>query len=235
MADMTINGYDISDSGGASLLDYSIGSPESDLTYFLGIGRTSPLFINKYFGMRPITVTIIFTASTLHDAKVNRSYLNSRMAGKFELYIPDDGFFYTCMCQDYGQEELVGIGDSTAQIKSTYKLIGIRHGELITVNAVPPSDGWYLYYPSLAAPYADCRITAIVESAASTFYMHTGYFTNVVAGDTLVFDGLTGKISKNGLTSNLNVSFTRFPFLHNGINAIHLSGPAEIAYYPVYM
>lgn len=234
MADMTINGYDISDSGGASLLDYSIGSPESDLIYFLGIERTSPLFINKYFGMRPMTVTIIFTASTLHDAKVNRSYLNSRMAGKFELYIPDDGFYYTCMCQDYGQEELVGIGDSTAQIKSTYKLIGIRHGELITVNAVPV-NGWFSYQPSLAAPYADCRITATVESAATTFYMQTGYFSNVSAGDVLVFDGLTGIISKNGATSNLNVSFNRFPFLLKGINQIHLSGPAEIAYYPIFI
>ena len=184
--------------------------------------------------MRAITVTIIFTANTLNAAKVNRSHLNSRMFGKFELFIPDDGFYYTCFCQDFGQEELVGIGDSTAQIKSTYKLIGIRHGELITVNAVPVNN-WFNYQPSLAAPYADCRITATVGSAASTFYMQTGYFSNVVAGDVLVFDGLTGKISKNGATSNLNVSFNRFPFLLKGINQIHLSGPAEIAYYPVYI
>lgn len=153
--DLLINGTPLSSFNGSSLLNYSIGETPLTVDTFQGINRTSWNLLKSRFGLRSITITIVFRGKTLHEAKIQRSKFNSLAAsGKVELYIPGDGFYYDAYVDSLGAEELVGADDSDAAIKSKYVFQGIRRDALRSDTFMA---GDKLYCLS-TMPYTDCRL-----------------------------------------------------------------------------
>lgn len=158
--DLLINGEPLASFGGMTLLDYSIGQVPLTVDTWQGKNRSSWRLLNAMYGIRDIRLTIRFTGETLHAAKLLRSRLNGQLFGVFELFIPGDGFFYTCWADSLGDETLVGIGEKEAQIKAEYVLKGLRHDPLVTVEV--PAGGRVFCESTL--PQTDCRVTAVVQS-----------------------------------------------------------------------
>ena len=229
--DILINGEPLTDYGGCTLLDYSIGGTDVTNTVFLGYNRTNFALLDSVTGSREITLTVVFIGRDLHEAKLNRSRVNRMVAGKCELYIPDDGFYYSAYCTDLGQEELVGIGDALSAVKATYSFTGIRHGELVTVNL--PANGTIFCKSTM--PKTDCRLTATAPAAANAFTLGHAVFHDVLAGQILVFDGINGAVTKDGTNAAATTTFLPLPYIVPGRNLIRCTAPVTVEYYPTYI
>lgn len=229
--DCTVNGKPLATFGAASLLDYSIGETQFKTAVFQGINRTNWNLLKNIFGFREIILTVVFEAEDLRQAKLNRSALNGALFEKADLFIPDDGFHYDVYCTSTGAETLIGIGKKTAQIKSEYRFKGIRRDALQTV--VLPA-GKTLYCRS-TMPFTDCRLTATVGTTAATYQLGGAAFSSVTAGDILVFDGIDGKITKNGVNYAASVNWLDFPALVPGPNTISCPDAVTVEYAPAYI
>jgi hypothetical protein len=202
-----------------------------DNAIFQGVNRTNWVMLKSYFGLRPITLTIVFTGPSLHMAKINRSRFNADVQKQCELYIPGDGFYYTAYCKSFGAEELIGEGNTEAQIKSTYSFEGIRHDEpqIVTV----PVGGSVWCYGTM--PYTAARLTATVGTSAASYQLGSATFKNVTAGDVLVFDGINGAVTRNGVNYAGNVEWVNFPALTPGENTITAPDPVVVEYAAAYL
>lgn len=229
--DCTVNGKPLATYGGAALLDYTIGETVVEPATFQGINRTNWNLLKNIYGTRDITLTVVFEAEDLRQAKLNRSALNSVLFDKAELFIPDDGFRYTVICTSSGAETLIGIGTKSAQLKSIYTFKGIRHDALQTITLTP---GATLYCLS-TMPFTDCRLTATVGTSAATYLLGGATFNTVTAGNVLVFDGIDGKITKNGVNYAANVTWLDFPSLVPGPNTISCIDNVTVEYAPTYI
>ena len=229
--DLLINGKPLISFGGSSLLDYSIGETEITNEVFQGMNRSTWELLKSIYGLRKVTITIIFKGESLHEAKMQRSRFNAQISGKSEIFIPDDGFFYSVYCESMGAEELVGIGDRSAKIKSKYEFKGIRHGELETVTIA----GGGKVYCNATMPRTDCKMTAKVGANAATYTLGSAVFSSVSKDDVLVFDGINKQITKNGTNYAANVAWVHFPYLIPGENTITCADAVTVEYYPAYI
>ena len=242
--DMTIDGVDISTYGGASLLDYVIGQTPMTNDIYQGVNDSQWIPVFSEFGLREIHVTILFAGETLHDAKVNRSRFNLAVHDTCELYIPDDGFYYRVSCMDLGDEELVGIGDTMAEVKSRYHFRGIRHDPLETLTVESAAN----FICKSTAPFTACRVTAEIPSGAQFFTIKHGSqvvafsdFASAGTGYDAVLDGLTHTVkyaSNNWLNkTSWQLSDSPFIYLTPGTNKLIVSpaSPVTVEYYPTYI
>lgn len=229
--DLLINGRLLSEFGGCVLLDYSVGETELDNTTFQGINRTNWRLLRSSFGRRKITLTIVFTGQTLHEVKLLRSTLNGKLFGRVELYISDDGFYYDAVCDSTGAEQIIGVSEREAKIKSEYSFIGIRR-DALTRATIQPSGSVFC---RSTTPYTDCRLKTTVGASAAEYALGGAVFKNVSAGDVLIFDGIDGKITRNGESYAANVSWLSFPTLTPGMNKITAIDPVTVEYYPTYI
>lgn len=60
-------------------------------------------------------------------------------------------------------------------------------------------------------------------------------FQNVNAGDVLVFDGIDGKITRNGVNAAASVVWVNFPQLVPGPNVIDCDDAVTVEYFPTYI
>ena len=229
--DCTVNGVPLATYGGASLLDYSIGETPVSPEMFQGLNRTNWNLLENIFKLRELSLTVIFEAHDLREAKRNRSALNGVLFNKADLFIPEDGFHYDVICTSTGAEELIGIGKNSAQIKSRYTFNGVRRDELKTITLAPGA----VVYCLSTMPFTDCRLTATVGSSAASYQLGGAVFSNVTVGDVLVFDGIDGKITKNGYNYADSVSWFHFPQLTPGGNTITCPDSVTVEYYPTYI
>lgn len=230
--DLMIDGNPLASYGGKSLLDYIVGETELTNATFQGINRTNWNILKSMFGMRSLRLTILFDGVDLHSAKVARSKFNAAVFGKHELYIPDDGFYYSVSCENLGEEVLVGIGDRNAQVKSEYTFQGIRHDALVSVTL--PANGTLNCISTM--PFTDCRLTMTATASATSVQLGGAIFSNVSANDVLVFDGIDGKITKNGVNCAGTTEWMAFPALVAGSNLIVAGdSPVTVEYYPAYI
>ena len=228
---LLINGKPLSWYGGAAMLDYSVGETEISAETFQGVNRTSWALLKSFFGRRVITLTVLFKGSDLHAVKVQRSKFNSQLFGRVELFISGDGFFYDAICTSMGAEEYGGQGEQEAQIKAAYAFSGIRRDALASV-AVPAGGSFYC---RSTMPLTDCKLTATVGSSATTYQLGGATYANVAAGDILVFDGINGAITRNGLPDAANVLWVNFPSLTPGENENDAPDAVTVEYYPTYI
>ena len=228
---LLVNGRPLSWYGGAALLDYSVGETELKTETFQGVDRTSWNLLKAFAGRRAVKITVIFTGDSLHAAKLQRSKLNAELFGRCELFIADDGFFYDCSCESVGAEVLVGMGAREAKIKAEYSFKGIRRDALQTVTV--PANG--SFFCKSTFPFTDCRLTATVGTTASSYTLGGATFSSVTAGDVLVFDGITGAITKNGASYAASVSWVNFPSLTPGENENDALDAVTVEYYPAFI
>lgn len=228
---LAINGRPLSWYGAMALLDYSIGETELTAETFQGVNRTSWSLLKSFFGRRVISVTILFESRDLHSAKIQRSKLNAELFGRVELFISDDGFFYDCVCTNLGAEEHAGQGERSAQIKATYTFMGVRRSALEKITV--PIGG--SFYCKSTMPFTDCRLTATVGASVSSYTLGGATWSDVEAGDVLVFDGITGAITRNGQPYAANVNWTNFPALTSGENVNDAADPVVVEYCPTFI
>ena len=229
---LLVNGRPVSDFGGAALLEYSIGETPLDNSIFQGVNRTSWNLLKSIYGMRSVTVTVIFTGETLNEAKRQRSKFNLAIYGKSELYIAEDGFYYSVALVSTGAEIIVGIGEKTAQVKSEYSFSGIRHDKLEKIT-IPAGGGSFLCRATM--PFTDAKLTVTVGTTAASYSLGGATFSSVTAGDVLVFDGINGKITKNGNNYAASVAWTDFPRLTPGKNTLTALDAITVEYFPAYL
>jgi len=228
---LSVNGKPLSWFGGMALLDYSVGETDLTAETFQGVNRTSWALLKSFFGRRVISVTILFEGRDLHGAKVQRSVFNAQLFGRVELFISGDGFYYDCVCTNLGAEEHAGEGDRSAQIKATYTFLGTRRDALEKIT-VPVGGSFYC---RSTMPFTDARLTVTVGASTPSYTFGGATWANVTAGDVLVFDGIDGAITKNGLPFAQNVNWTNFPSLTAGENANDAPDPVTVEYYPTYL
>lgn len=229
--DLLINGIPLVQFGGKTLLDYTIGPTPLTNDVFQGINRSNWVLLKQRFGLRLITLTILFDGPDLRSAKLARSKFNSKIFGKNDIYIPDDGFFYSVYCENIGDEIFVGEGDKNAQIKSEYQFTGIRHDALRTVSV--PHGGKMNCLSTM--PFTDCRLTATVGTSGSNYQLGGVKIASVAAGDVIVFDGINCAITKNGANAAASATWMEFPTLIPGENAFTCADTVKVEYYPTYI
>ena len=212
-------------------IEFSVGETGLKNDTFQGVNRTSWSLLKAMFTRRTIKLTLVFTGPDLHSVKVLRSKLNSVLFGRSELYITEDGFYYDVVCNSLGAEVLVGIGNATAQIKAEYTFEGVRRGPLKTETIAGGSSFWC----ESTMPFTDCRLTVTVGTGASSYTLGGATFGTVAANDVLVFDGIDGKITKNGTNVAGTTSWVDFPTLTPGINTIEALDDVTVEYYPVFI
>lgn len=229
--DLAVNGVPLTTYGGSSLLDYRIGETELKTDVFQGINRTNWRVLQARFGMRPVEITVVFRGRTLHEAKAKRSAFNAALFPRCDLFIPEDGFWYNCYPSGLGVEELVGIGEKDAAIKSRVTLRGFRHDapESVTVQA-----GGVIYCRS-TMPFTACRMRATVTTSAANYQLGGAVFHDVSAGQTLVFDGVDGKILCDGQPYAAHVDFVELPALVPGENSVDAPDAVTVEYAPTYI
>lgn len=231
MCGMLINGTPLDVYCAAALLDYSIGDVDTESVTFQGVNRSTVKLLKTKYGTRQVTITIVFTGATRREASLNRSKLNSALFEQAEIFISDDGFFYTVVCESRGEEELVGISDDCAKIKSTYQLRGVRHDALVSETI---AGGQSIFCRSSLA-LTDCRLSVTVGAASAAYTLGGAVFANVSKGDKLVFDGIGGIITKNGANAAASVTWVNFPQLTPGLNKITAADPVTVEYYPTFI
>ena len=79
-------------------------------------------------------------------------------------------------------------------------------------------------------------VTVTIGNEIPTPYPLGGaIFPSVSNGDVLVFDGIDGKITKNGANAAASVNWTEFPQLVPGENTIPCPDDVTVEYYPTYI
>lgn len=229
--DLLINGVPLVQYGGKTLLDYIIGETQLTNETFQGINRTNWVMLKTMFGLRSITLTILFDGVDLRTAKLARSKFNSAIFGKNEIFIPDDGFHYSVFCEHIGDEILVGQGSRNAQIKAEYVFSGIQHDDLVKLDVEPGEKMLCLS----TMPFTDCRLKATASRAVTNYRLGGVTFSSVAAGDVLVFDGISCVITKNGANAAANASWVNFPALTPGENTFDCIDTVTVEYYPTYI
>lgn len=237
------------------LSSWSVGSPTLTRT------RVQPSQGQRFHdvamrcGLLPIKLPVHVFGRTPHDAALKESDLRAALlagGAPVELFLPD-GFFYTASLDSVTESTELGY-DGCVRVL-TFTLSGFRHGELQTqkcdvltstvTDYIQNSDGSITeettilsYVPIYAegnAPEMECRLTATVGAAASTYQMGTAFWVNVAAGDVLVVDGLNKTVTKNGQNAIGSCDIVNFAYLKPGENAITCPDALTVEYYPIFI
>lgn len=241
-ATMFIDGVDIYDVG-ALVKDFKIGATAVENTAYQGVDSTNFNVLSTVRGMRQITVTLFYKATTKRELALKKAKIDNALGnGKVELYMPD-GFYYTSYLTGAGEESVLGVEGQDVIALCTYTLNGIRHDELETISA---TSGTAFECKSMIA-MTDVRITVPANGATGNYVISDaagiGAVTvnNVGVNDTITIDGINKRILKNGAPFTGSMSFTRFPKLVPGENTIRVyyggvyrTKAITVEYYPTY-
>ena len=222
-----INGNNPEDYGAMSLLSYTVSGSSITNTIFQGRNRSSYRLLAAVYGQKAISFSLQYKGKTYREASLLRSTIESWMWGKVELFLPD-GFYYTATLQSIGDGSPIGQENNMVLITVEYQFSGIQHDEMVT------TAGESFINPG-TLPYADC-ICSVTASAATDSYVLAGCtFQDVTQGESLVVDGINGRVLRNGAPAPGNVTFTSFPQVVPGENSFTAADPVTVQYYPSYL
>lgn len=224
-ASMHINGVNVADYG-VLVEKMKVGAIQVDNTTYQGRGRTNFNVLSSIQSMRPIEVSLFFTAKTRRDLSLIKSKIDNMLIGKLELWLPD-GFFYSAYLKAAGEEQILGVEYNQVIALCNYQFEGIRHDKLETV------EGNYVHCKSLV-PKTDCRLKCTATQNRASITIGPVTITDVQAGDELEVDGINGRILQNGALCAGNMSFIHFPYLVPGDNTITCPEDLTVEYYPTY-
>lgn len=222
-----INGNNPEDYGAMSLLSYTVSGSSITNTIFQGRNRSSYRLLAAVYGQKAISFSLQYKGKTYRETSLLRSNIESWMWGKVELFLPD-GFYYTATLQSIGDGSPIGQENNMVLITVEYQFSGIQHDAMVT------TAGESFINPG-TLPYADC-ICSVTASAATDSYVLAGCtFQDVTQGESLVVDGINGRVLRNGAPAPGNVTFTSFPQVVPGENSFTAADPVTVQYYPSYL
>lgn len=223
-----INGTDIATYGAKALRNsISVGGTKIENDYFQGRNRSHYTLMSNTYGLKPVKFSLAYSADDLNTAKLHKSQLESELYGVSEIKL-HDGFYYRCMLEDIGSEEIRGNDDSGVIVTCSYQLKGIQHGDMVTV-----ADG-SSFTAIGTLPRMDCILTATVSANANSYELGGAVFSNVRAGDVLTVDGIAKRFLKNGAWTTAT-SWISFPYVKVGQNVFTAADTVEVKYYPCYI
>lgn len=219
---MWINGIDIADYGGQLRMEYKTSGYQLDTAAFKGRNRSSFVLLTSTTGFMAITLPVVFEGTDRDDVTRKKSLFDMLIFGKNELLM-DDGFQYSAY--------LSAIGDSSYPapelIEVEYTLIGVRHGDKVTVtgNAVVCDS---------TLPDTDCILSCTVGTSGTGYKVGSVTFKSVTAGQHLMVDGINKRILVDGVPAAENAEWIRFPSLKPGLNNLECDDALTVEFYPVY-
>ena len=234
-ATMYIDGVDIYNVG-ALVESFKVSSTAIENTAYQGVDSTNFNVLSTVRGMREITVTLFYKATTRRELALKKTKIDNALgAGKIDLFLPD-GFHYFAYLTSAGEEQAIGVEGQDLIALCTYTLMGIRHDDLVTVGSLQVASASALVFECISeAPLTDCRITVKASQSAASLTIGTVTITSVSVNDVLVVDGINKRILQNGAPCAGNMSFIKFPKLTPGTNTFARGGNAmQIEYYPIY-
>lgn len=219
---MWINGIDIADYGGQLRMEYKTSGYQLDTAAFKGRNRSSFVLLTSTTGFMTITLPVVFEGADRDDVTRKKSLFDMLIFGKNELLM-DDGFQYAAY--------LSAIGDSSYPapelIEVEYTLIGVRHGDKVTVTGNTVACDSTL-------PDTDCILSCTVGTSGAGYKVGSVTFKSVTAGQRLVVDGINKRILVDGVPAAENAEWIRFPSLKPGLNNLECSDTLTVEFYPVY-
>jgi len=235
-ATMYIDGVDIYNVG-ALVESFKVSATAIANTAYQGVDSTDFNVLSTVRGMRMITVTLFYKATTRRELALKKTKIDNALGkGKINLDLPD-GFSYWAYLTSAGEEQTMGVEGQDIIALCTYTLQGIRHGELKRVGSTQVLTSADLVFECESeAPLTDCRITVHSTAAQNSLTIGTVTITNVAYNDTVVVDGIEKRILQNGAPCAGNMSFVKFPKLTPGTNTLARSGynTYVVEYYPIY-
>jgi hypothetical protein len=223
-----INDTDLADYGAKALRDsIKVGGTTITNDYFQGRNRTYFTMMSTTFGLKSVSFTLVYEATSLRTAMEHRSRLEVEMFDGCEIYL-NDGFYYRCMLDSIGEAEIKGVDGIQVLVQVSYKLMGIQHDPLVTIT-----DG-SSFIAKGTMPKMDCRLSVTVGATAASYTLGGAVFENVQAGDVLVFDGILKRFLKNGAPTTAK-EWISFPYVIMGQNAFTALDPVTVEFYPCYL
>lgn len=221
-----INGADVRNYGVEIVREYSIGGTQIENTIFLGRNRSSYPLLASVYGRKSYSFTLVYVGTTQREVYLAKSTVESMMWGKPEIYMPND-FYYTSTLEDIQDGVFEGVEEASVILPVKYSLSGIQHDALVTTGGQFTNAG--------TLPYADCKVSCTVSTAADNYTLAGVTFADVTAGENLVVDGIAKRILRNGAPAPGNVTFINFPTVTPGANTFSALDPVTVEYYPCYL
>lgn len=231
MDTLFINGRGLSEFKGELFYYWQTQPAAASAELYRGRNRTTMRELSVEVGTKTLSFSIVFYGKDRNEALANSSAFNAETLGLCELYMPDDLYYSGTFTKRSMKTFVGGIG-----VEISYTFDGIAHGSLITVsgtNIVCLSN----------VPQTDCRLTATVGTAASTYTIMLNDLSIVFGNslyapetdDVLVWDGITGRVMVNGAPAAHWASFLRLPYLLKGSNTITAPDAVTVEYYPTFL
>lgn len=245
MADMTINGIDISVYN-ARLLSFSVSGTTvtnsfSDSSDFLKM----PMLYSTVPSTRTLTITLTFFSrrsgenarntsipDRLSAASENISRLEGLLVGKVvEISLPD-GYVYTAVVQTLSPATFDGSGEHDV----TYTFAAIRHRTAVE-KCVSPNG--FIFCESNTE--TQCIVKAKFNSISNTKYKVKLFGITIQSlsnGSEVVIDGVNGTLTENGINKFVDTDLIDFPVLRPGKNLIACTESdvtISVAYTPIYI
>ena len=128
---MEINGKKIESFSALLLKGFKIGTSSVDSSYFQGRNRSSYNLISQTFGLKSISLGLMFKEDNREKIAVKKSLFDLELIGTFDIYL-DNGYYYKCVLVSAG--ELEYDGDTEQYARASYEFVGIQHKARVTVN-----------------------------------------------------------------------------------------------------
>ena len=220
---MEINGKDIKRYSALLLKGFTIGTSPVETSYFRGRNRSSYNLISQTFGLKTISLGIMFTGETREKIAINKSFFDLELVGDLDIYL-DNGYFYKCVLSSSGELEY----DGNNYARAYYEFIGTQHKALVTVKSSTFSC-------SSTVPFTDCIITGTATATSGTIGDIT--FSGATIGKVIVVDGINKRFLHDGSPAAQKFVWVNFPALTPKENAIATTGLSgvTIQYYPTFM
>lgn len=225
---MFIGDTDISDYG-VLVESFKVGATKVDSQVYQGFNRTNFNVLSSEWSMRPITVSLFYSAKTRRELSLIKAKIDAMLYGKLDLYLPDN-FFYFAYLESAGEEQIMGVEDNQVIALCSYSFNGIRHDPLEKVE-LPAGE---VMQCKSTMPKTDCRLICTASENYASMQIGPVTITDVTQGDVLEVDGILGRILQNGAPCAGNMSFVHLPYLVPGSNEITCPEDLTVEYYPTY-
>ena len=228
---MFINGQNIALFNAEVTDDYEVGPASVTSNYVMGGGSTIPIGYGLKTSLRSITLPIAFVCSTTKEAIIQRAKIQEELLKTtVELYDEESGIYYSAVLDEISEDETLMEG----VIVTTFELLGIAHGKLITLEQEDP-----FIAEGVCSDGQDCILSVTVKTLESDGTYKIGNVTfdseRIEAGQEIEINGFEKKVYVNGGSAMDFCDIVSFPRVYtNKLNYFECKDKLTIKYYPMY-
>lgn len=220
---------------GTNMLTYSVGKAIEGGRYIQPSSSLFPATLKKKYKARPITIELEFKGSDSESVTKSIAEFTKEVQEGIDLYLPD-GFGYFCVLDDVSAPKQITSWISVVEFEFT----GLRHGNKATVNV---ADGDTFYVGGMIETETVVTLVPTVETAEVTVIItdsNGNKVTDIKVSNVTyatVVDGITKKVTQDGVNKFGDTEMFEFPKLSVGKNTVSVTGDATVSvtYYPLFL